>query len=125
MKILVIDDDALILKSLSQCLGEAGHTVVTARNGSEANDLIETDTHRPDLIICDLLMPEISGLTFISLLRNFHNYSIPLIVISSLQQGDLLTEHVGITDFEFISKPFTMDEVLGKVEKYRVGRIES
>ncbi|HET6991862.1 MAG TPA: response regulator, partial [Bacteroidia bacterium] len=119
-----IDDDALVIRSLSQHLTDAGHTVATAKDGSEADDYIENVKTSPDLIICDLLMPGISGLTFISLLRNFHNYSIPVIVISSLNRADLLSAQAGITDLDFIPKPVNIDLLLEKINKYNLKTIQ-
>jgi CheY-like chemotaxis protein len=118
MHILVIDDDALVLKSLSHRFSEEGHTVETARDGGEANDKIENSKTPPDLIICDLLMPNFSGLTFMSMLRNFHNYSIPVLVISSLPKGDLLAAQAGFADIDFLAKPFSFEEITEKVQKY-------
>jgi DNA-binding response OmpR family regulator len=120
MNILVIDDDALVLKSLSQRLTDEGHSVDTARDGGLANDKIENAKTPPDLIICDLLMPNFSGLTFMSMLRNFHNYSIPVIVISSLQQGELLAAQAGFPNIDFLAKPFAFEEITKRVEKYNL-----
>ncbi len=118
MKILVVDDDALILRSLSSHLAEEGHEVITAKDGAEANDRMENERQRPDLVICDLLMPNISGLTFMTILRNFHNYSIPVIVISSLQKGELLAAQAGFSEIDFIAKPFSFQDLSEKVNKH-------
>lgn len=118
MKILVVDDDALILRSLSSHLAEEGHEVITAKDGAEANDRMENERRRPDLVICDLLMPNISGLTFMTILRNFHNYSIPVIVISSLPKGELLAAQAGFNEIDFIAKPFSFQDLTEKVNKH-------
>ncbi|HEU4717217.1 MAG TPA: response regulator [Bacteroidia bacterium] len=118
MKILLIDDDALVLRSLSHQLAEEGYHVDTAKDGAEAVDYIEKEKTRPDLIICDLLMPGISGLTFISLLRNFHNFSIPVIVISSLDKGYFLSQQAGIPGTDFLPKPVEFSLLSGKIKKY-------
>ena len=123
MNILLIDDDALVIRSLTQYLEDAGHLVATAKDGSEADDYLENVKTAPDLIICDLLMPGISGLTFISLLRNFHNSSIPVIVISSLNRADLLPVYAGLTDLDFIPKPVNPDVLIEKVNKYNLKTI--
>jgi len=120
MNILIIDDDALILRTLALHLEAEGHTVTTAKDGSEAHDRIENSRTRQDLIICDLMMPNISGLTFITMLRNFHNYSIPVIVISSLDRADLLAAQAGIKEIDFVPKPFEVSAVIEKVNKYNV-----
>src|ERR1041384_5989695 len=117
MNILLIDDDALVIRSVSQYLVDAGHDVAIAKDGSQADDYLENVKTSPDLIICDLLMPGISGLTFISLLRNFHNSSIPVIVISSLNKGELLPLYAGITDLDFLPKPIDPETLIEKVNK--------
>jgi CheY-like chemotaxis protein len=124
MNILLIDDDALVIRSVSQFLADAGHEVAIAKDGSEADDYLENVKTTPDLIICDLLMPGISGLTFISLLRNFHNSSIPVIIISSLNKGELLPLYAGITDLDFLPKPIDPDTLIEKVNKYNLKTIQ-
>jgi DNA-binding response OmpR family regulator len=117
MNIMIVDDDALVVRALSAHLTDEGHTITTAKDGSEANDRMENES-RPDLIILDLLMPNISGLTFMTILRNFHHYSIPVIVISSLQKGDLLAAQAGFGSVDFVAKPFSFEEITDKVNKY-------
>lgn len=122
MNILLIDDDALVLRTLSHHLGGAGHNVTVASDASQADDFIEREA-RPDLVICDLLMPGVSGLTFISLLRNFHNLSIPVIVISGLSRGDLLSAQAGVADVEYLPKPIVIADLFKKINKYTVNTV--
>jgi two-component system sensor histidine kinase ChiS len=117
MNILIVDDDALVVKALSTHLADEGHIVRSAKDGSEANDFMENE-NKPDLIILDLLMPNISGLTFMTILRNFHHYSIPVIVISSLQKGDILAAQAGFSGIDFVAKPFSFEEITQKVNNH-------
>lgn len=125
MKILLIDDDVLVLRSLSHQLEEEGYQVDTAKDGAKAVDYLEKKTTRPDLIICDLLMPGISGLTFISLLRNFHNFSIPVIAISSLDKGYFLSQREGIPGTDFLPKPVELPLLLAKIRQYTSKTMQS
>jgi CheY-like chemotaxis protein len=77
--ILVIDDDATIQLVFSQFLTSLGHEIMQAENGKEGMKLIEET--RPDLVITDIMMPEMDGLEILMQLRNTHD-SIPVIAIS-------------------------------------------
>ncbi|HEY4799168.1 MAG TPA: response regulator [Bacteroidia bacterium] len=115
MKILLVDDNAMIRKSFSHFLSFAGHTITTAENGHDACDRIAENI--PDLIICDLMMPEISGVSFIQIIRDYLHYNIPIIVISTLDKGKTISEHLG-KNIEFMPKPVLYDELLQKVNTY-------
>jgi CheY-like chemotaxis protein len=112
--VLVVDDDSSIRKLLVAVLRREGYRVVEARNGREA--LTEMSTGNIDLIIMDLVMPEVSGWQVLheratdpELLR------IPVIVVSASNTvkaaAALLDQHV----FAVISKPFDLDVLLETV----------
>ena len=61
--ILVVDDEAGVLEFAARSLGRLGYRVVQAGNGKEAMRRIEEEALSPDLLICDLVMPEMGGLT--------------------------------------------------------------
>lgn len=58
-KILVVDDDPIILMSLEFLMKKNGYTVMVARNGTEAMELLKA--HQPDLVILDIMMPDVDG----------------------------------------------------------------
>ncbi|HLC83678.1 MAG TPA: response regulator, partial [Bacteroidia bacterium] len=70
MKILVVDDDRLMLQAISYKLKDSGYEVVLAEDGYEALNII--DKIKIDLIISDVMMPNISGLGLLSLLKQFY-----------------------------------------------------
>ena len=78
-KILVIDDEASIQKLLTAIFERGGHEVMTAGNGNEGIALL--DSYEPDLIVCDLLMPEKEGLETIREIRE-KNADVKIIAIS-------------------------------------------
>ena len=63
MKVLIVDDDAGLRKSVSLVLSDAGYEVVTATDGEEG--LTTAQQERPDLILCDVRMPKVDGLEFL------------------------------------------------------------
>jgi K+-sensing histidine kinase KdpD/CheY-like chemotaxis protein/ligand-binding sensor domain-containing protein len=83
-KILIVDDDDSIRSLLQQELGDAGYSIEEARNGKEA--LAAVRRHRPDLIILDIMMPEMNGFDVAAVLKNDpQTMDIPIIVLSIVQ----------------------------------------
>ena len=78
-KILLIDDDPGIQKVFFQLLTGMGHEVIQAENGKEG--MIALEKTRPDLVITDIMMPEMDGLEILMELRNRHD-SVPVIAVS-------------------------------------------
>ena len=78
-KILLIDDDATIQMVFSQFLTSLGYEIMQAENGKEGMSMIQET--RPDLVITDIMMPEMDGLEILMQLRNTHD-SVPVIAIS-------------------------------------------
>ena len=82
--ILVVDDDDSIRSLLNQELGDAGYTIEEAANGKEA--LASIRNHRPDLVILDVMMPEMNGFDVAAILKNDpQTMDIPIIVLSIVQ----------------------------------------
>ncbi len=83
-KILIVDDDDSIRSLLQQELGDAGYSIEEARNGKEA--LAAVRKQRPDLIILDIMMPEMNGFDVAAVLKNDpQTMDIPIIVLSIVQ----------------------------------------
>ena len=78
-KILVIDDDATIQLVFAKFLARLGHEIMQAENGKAGMGIIQET--RPDLVITDIMMPEMDGLEILMQLRSMHD-SIPVIAIS-------------------------------------------
>lgn len=128
-KILVVDDDAKILKIVKHCLEKEGFGVVTAADGEEALSMVKKE--QPDLVILDLMLPKLNGL---DVCRNVTSeYDIPVIILSA--KGDELDRIVGLrmgVD-DYLTKPFSPVELVLRVQavirrvqgwqKQRTGRI--
>lgn len=112
--ILVADDESHILNVVSLKLRNAGYTVVTARDGQEALELAQAE--RPDLLITDYHMPQLSGIELCRRLKQEAATSkIPAIMLTArgynLEPGD--TEESGI--LRMLSKPFSPRQLLTTV----------
>src|SRR6187401_3657862 len=86
-KILIVDDDDSIRSLLQQELGDAGYSIEEARNGKEA--LAAVRKQRPDLIILDIMMPEMNGFDVAAVLKNDpQTMDIPIVILSIVQDRD-------------------------------------
>lgn len=88
MKILIIDDDILIIKALEKILTQkSGNTIVIATNGKQALNIVK-HIQDFDLIILDLIMPEIDGFEVLHILQKEKNNNIPIIILSKILTQD-------------------------------------
>ena len=116
MKILIVDDDKMQLAAISHSLKNSGYETVLAEDGFEALEIINET--KIDLIISDVMMPNISGLGLLSLLKQFYFNNIPVIIISSLNKADVVLHSLGLGAVDFISKPIVFKNLLKQVKKY-------
>lgn len=107
-KILVVDDTKNVQVLLSDFLGSQDFEVLTASDGREALEVLRETT--PDLILLDIMMPNMDGYQFISQLRRTSN--IPVIMITAKQQETDLIRGFDLGADDYIIKPFRMRELL-------------
>jgi len=114
--ILVIDDEPSITELLSDILEYQGHPVVIANDVQSAMDVLAF--HRPDLILVDLMMPSVDGLSLAMTLRHMPTTrTIPLIAMSASDSALAIADRVGDFDAQ-LGKPFETDELLQLIERY-------
>jgi two-component system response regulator VicR len=115
IKILIAEDDVLMIKILKFILEKEGYQVTSCKDGLSAIEKIPALI--PDLIITDIMLPFRSGLEIIGYSKeNFEN--IPVIVVSSLgeEEGTVIEAFkLGVDDF--ISKPFNPNELLMRIKR--------
>ncbi|HEX8356228.1 MAG TPA: response regulator transcription factor [Segetibacter sp.] len=115
MKILVAEDEPLMLMAIEAKLKNEGFEVVTAVDGREALKTLETFV--PDLIITDILMPYASVLELISIVKSDSARKVPIIVLSALGQEDTVMEAFQLGADDFITKPFNPTELTVRVKR--------
>lgn len=114
MKILIIDDDAGLRKSLALILGDAGYEVLQAEDGEAG--LVAAAELRPDIIMCDVRMPKLDGLGF---LERYHEEDGDALVLVMTAYGSLemAVEAMKRGAYDYLPKPFGADEALLVVRK--------
>ncbi|GAC1522305.1 MAG: response regulator [Chloroflexota bacterium] len=111
-RILIVDDDASIRDLLSQALDEEGYHVLTATNGRDAVRQLEDGRMSPDLMILDLVMPEMTGWQVFEHLRGNLLQQFPVLILSAQRPDESILEALDAELRDFVSKPFNLDELL-------------
>lgn len=109
--ILVIDDDKLTSRMISDQLSETGYTVQVAHDGKEG--LRQMYAHRPDLIILDVMMPEMDGWTTCRRVREVSN--VPIIMLTSRDRPQDIIRGLDEGADEYVTKPFEITVLLARV----------
>ncbi len=115
-RILIVDDDPSLLKVLSMRLERAGYEVDTAADGFAGLEKVRRD--RPNLIILDLMLPEVDGCKVCRMLKFDHAYqNIPIIVLTVKNRPEdrLQTMEAGAS--AYFTKPYASEELLDEVDR--------
>ena len=113
-KILVVDDEAVLVETIAYNLEQAGYQVITAADGGSALEAARRET--PDLVILDLMLPEMDGLEVCRQLRREHTTAtIPIMMLTA--KGDEIDKVVGLEvgADDYVTKPFGRRELLARV----------
>jgi CheY-like chemotaxis protein len=116
--ILVVDDDPTCRELLRRILPRSGHAVVVATNGQDAFEAIKE--HPPQLVLLDLAMPQMDGLTFLRLLREMPQYNqTPVILCTALAHRDIvrIAGSLGVRDY-LLKSEYTIQTLLERVGRY-------
>lgn len=129
-KILIVDDVQLNLDLMKEILSEKGYQVATAINGKSA--IAKAKAHKFDLILLDLVMPDIDGFEVCSILKsNALTQDIPVIFLTAAKENNNITKGFNLGAVDYIPKPFSKEELLARVNlhltlrKYQLDLIHS
>ena len=111
MKILVVDDEELLVKGIRFNLQNDGYEVITAFNGLDA--VSAAQSQNPDLIILDVMMPHMDGLTACEKIRGFSNVPIILLTAKTDDMDKLMGFEQGADDY--VTKPFNILELKARI----------
>lgn len=114
-QLLLIDDDPNLILLVKDYLEFRGYQVKTAGNGREALDILQNNT--PDMIICDVMMPEMDGHTFVKHVRdNPETEWIPILFLSAKGQSQDRVKGLNTGADVYMVKPFEPEELVAQVE---------
>ncbi|MBS4030391.1 MAG: diguanylate cyclase [Clostridiales bacterium] len=114
-KILVVDDNAFNLKLLSDILQKAGYVASTTQDGSQVIKIVNESP--PDIILLDLIMPNIDGFEICKLLKdNYQTKDIPIIMITGRTDSESIKKALELGVFDYIKKPIEEIEVIARVQ---------
>jgi DNA-binding response OmpR family regulator len=115
MKILVVDDDKSLSKVITTFLQSRGFECKTVGNPENIKEQI--DKFKPDLILMDLMMPKVDGLSALKSIKNDEKYqNIPVIIMSAKNYKATILSCITAGAYEFIEKPFTMSILYDKIQ---------
>lgn len=123
-KILLIDDEELVIKSICKLLIKSGYEVLVCRTGEAALEKVKGE--RPDLIVSDVRMPKMSGVETIKRIRDFYKAAgqrpVPEILITGYADEASAREAESLQVADYLYKPFDIQEFLSRVKKNLPGR---
>jgi len=114
--VLVVEDEDILARVVARILTGGGYRVLTANNGPQALELF--DRYGCDLLLTDVIMPEMSGRRLAELITE-RRPGLPVLYMSGYSNGLLGTTHILDDDIAFIEKPFTAADLLGKLASIR------
>jgi DNA-binding response OmpR family regulator len=116
-KILVVDDDKYNVDLLVFELTDAGYNIVTADNGRKAIELVEKE--KPDLILLDVMMPEMSGIEVTKKLKQDDRFkNIPIILLTAKAEVKDKVEGLNAGADDYVTKPFEFDEIHARIKAH-------
>lgn len=121
-KILVVEDELILLQALAEKLKSEYYEVVEAHDGQEG--LTKALKEHPDLILLDIIMPIMDGMTMLNKLREDEwGRTVPVIILTNLSGGDQVAEALGKGVYHYLIKSdWTLDQLVQKI-KERLGLV--
>ncbi len=114
--ILIIEDDASVRTLLEKSLSAKGYRVSCCNDGLAG--LAALEESKPDLIIADIMMPRLDGMTFVKAIKaHDETRPIPVIFLTAKNDPKSMIAGINLGARFYITKPFQMDELLAKVRK--------
>lgn len=118
-RILLVDDDVLVLKTIERLLTSNGYDVITARDGEQALSALEKE--HVDLILSDIRMPRLDGIDALRKFRQSEEQEIgqkPVILITAYASEEAPIDAIKLGAKDYILKPFDLDELLESIKKH-------
>jgi CheY-like chemotaxis protein/predicted regulator of Ras-like GTPase activity (Roadblock/LC7/MglB family) len=123
-RVLVVDDSLSVRKMVERALEMKGFDVLSASSGAEAMERI--GSAMPDLVVCDVVMPDVDGYRICEFVRTHPSLSeTPVLLISGIVNSAVLERAAQVRSSDVLRKPFTADDLARKVEELLTARSQS
>ncbi len=114
MRIIVVDDDVIMLQAIKTMLTKEGYQVFATTDAEDA--LVTIEEEEFDLVISDIMMPYISGIELLTAIKKI-NKKIPIIIVSALDQKEVILTAFQEGAEDFVKKPISLSELLLRVNR--------
>ncbi|MDP2730387.1 MAG: response regulator transcription factor [Dehalococcoidales bacterium] len=114
-RVLITDDEPRIVKFLELKLKASGYEVLTAYNGWEALEIVQSQ--EPDLLVLDVIMPGMDGFETLKQVRT--HFSLPIIILSAREASIDKVKGLELGADDYLAKPFSLDELIARIEALR------
>ena len=119
--ILVLEDDPSVQTLMKKQLTAHGFKVTVAADGLDG--LMKLETLQPDLMICDVMMPNLDGIEFVRAIKNNQiTQKIPVIFLTAKTDPRSMIDGINVGARFYVTKPFAIDDLLSKVQRALSGR---
>ncbi len=116
-KILIVEDEVMLLEMMKVRIEANGYDVIMAENGKDGS--FKAMSEKPDMIIADILMPELDGIGMIKIIRsNSDLKDVPIIVVSALGRNEDVKKALAAGANDYITKPYSASDLLKKIEGF-------
>lgn len=113
-RILIVDDEKNIVSSLQEILNDEGYDIITAEDGLDALEKVQSEP--PDLVLLDIWIPGMDGIEVLQAIKTYHP-EIEVLVMSGHGTIDTAVKATKLGAYDFIEKPFSLDQLVLSVEK--------
>lgn len=117
MKILLSEDDPVMMMVLNRMLENLKYEVIKSKDGKEALEMIKTNS--PDMVITDIMLPIYSGLEIVSFLKKLPGKRIPVILLSAMPINAMKNSEGDYGADGYFMKPVTAEQLKNKIEELR------
>jgi len=115
-RIMIIEDEEPIRNNLRRFLQMEGYAVIEAENGQRGLELIRTSL--PDLVICDVMMPELDGFGLLKILRaDPHTAAVPFVFLTASAEKESLEHGRELGADEYVTKPFNLPQLAALIRR--------
>ena len=118
-RVLLADDQAEIRRMLEAKFRQEGYEITAVEDGRECLDVLtDENTELPDLVILDVMMPRVDGFRALREIRETHELSIPVVMLTSRDQEEDTVRALDAGVTEYVTKPFSPRELVARLDRH-------